>query len=247
MTIDPMLLDLFRAEMETHLPVLNEGLLALEKQPADAKQLEAMMRAAHSIKGAAKIVGVTQTVQVAHVLEDCFVAAQNQLVQLTPDAVDVLLAGVDALQRINAGEELNQSELTELLSNIEAIRKGVRPPSPAPTPATAPVSAAEATPAVSAPPTAPATPPTASAVAARSLHAVGILDAANADRLRQELAQSLRQQNATVQLDLSAVEDIEPEGLTFLALAARLPRVQLVNPTNAVRNLLELTRISTPA
>ena len=30
---DPSLLDLFRAELETHLPALSEGLLALEKDP----------------------------------------------------------------------------------------------------------------------------------------------------------------------------------------------------------------------
>lgn len=240
MTVDPMLLDLFRAEMETHLPVLNEGLLALEKQPGDAKQFEVLMRAAHSIKGAAKIVGVTQTVQLAHVLEDCFVAAQNKLLQITPDAVDGLLRGVDALHRINGGEQVTESELAQLLTDIEMIRHGtstVQPRMPTTPPA--------ATPTVSSPPATPA--PAASVVPPAHVHAVGVLDAANADRLRQELSQSLRNHTAVVRLDLSAVVDVEPEGLTFLALAARLPRVQLVNPTTAVRNLLELTRISTPA
>src|SRR5947209_1353267 len=97
---DPALLDLFRAELETHLPALNEGLLALERDAAQPERLEALMRAAHSIKGAAKIVGVEAAVQVAHALEDCFVAAQNGAVTLTSDAVDVLLRGVDALHRV---------------------------------------------------------------------------------------------------------------------------------------------------
>ena len=35
------------------------------------------MRAAHSIKGAARVVGVDPAVSVAHVMEDCFVAAQK--------------------------------------------------------------------------------------------------------------------------------------------------------------------------
>src|SRR5437870_13386780 len=99
-TVDPALMDLFRAELETHLPALSEGLLALEKDAAQPERLEALMRAAHSIKGAAKIVGVEAAVQVAHALEDCFVAAQNGTITLTSDAVDVLLRGVDALHRV---------------------------------------------------------------------------------------------------------------------------------------------------
>ena len=35
------------------------------------------MRAAHSLKGAARIVGLTVGVRVAHAMEDCFVAAQQ--------------------------------------------------------------------------------------------------------------------------------------------------------------------------
>src|SRR4051812_48390509 len=70
---DLSMLDLFREEVEIHLPVLNEGLLALEKEPNQPKRLEALMRAAHSIKGAARIVGVEAAGQLAHVMEDCLV------------------------------------------------------------------------------------------------------------------------------------------------------------------------------
>ena len=97
---DPALLDLFRAELETHLATLNAGVLSLEKAPDDPQQLESLMRAAHSIKGAAKIVGFDAAVQVSHHLEDCFVAAQRGQITLTSDSVDVLLRGVDALGRL---------------------------------------------------------------------------------------------------------------------------------------------------
>src|SRR5262249_58758598 len=96
---DPALMELFRAELDTHLPVLGEGLVALERDGHQPKRLEAMMRAAHSIKGAARIVGVETMVRVAHVLEDCFVAAQKDQIRLDADAIDVLLRGVDFLTR----------------------------------------------------------------------------------------------------------------------------------------------------
>ena len=71
------MLDLFREEAETQAQVLTTGLLALERHDAVADQLEACMRAAHSLKGAARIVGLTVGVRVAHAMEDCFVAAQQ--------------------------------------------------------------------------------------------------------------------------------------------------------------------------
>ena len=138
--LDPALLDLFRAEIDTHLPALSEGLLALEKDPNQPKRLEALMRAAHSIKGAARIVGVEPAVQVAHAMEDCFVAAQKGAIALTSDAVDVLLGGVDALHRIvptdgGADDGLTEDSLRRLLDDIAALRAGrlpVAPPAPSP-------------------------------------------------------------------------------------------------------------------
>ena len=52
------MLDLFRVEAESQAQVLTAGLLALERDPRSADQLEACMRAAHSLKGAARIVGL---------------------------------------------------------------------------------------------------------------------------------------------------------------------------------------------
>ena len=94
------LFDMFRMEAETQAQVLTEGLLALENDPDAATHTEACMRAAHSLKGAARIVGMTAGVNVAHVMEDCFVAAQKGQIQLRHQHTDVLLRGVDLLNRI---------------------------------------------------------------------------------------------------------------------------------------------------
>ena len=55
---DLSLMDLFRSEVETHSEVLSAALLALERSPGDTSRVDEMMRAAHSIKGAARVVGV---------------------------------------------------------------------------------------------------------------------------------------------------------------------------------------------
>lgn len=94
------MLDLFRLEAESQAQVLTIGLLTLESNATAADQLEACMRAAHSLKGAARIVGVHAGVHVAHAMEDCFVAAQHGEITLRKTHIDLLLRGVDLLTGI---------------------------------------------------------------------------------------------------------------------------------------------------
>ena len=222
-TLDPALLDLFRAEIDTHLPALSEGLLALEKDPNQPRRLEALMRAAHSIKGAARIVGVDAAVRVAHALEDCFVAAQKGAITLTSEAVDVLLAGVDALQRITLGDAAaaEGDGLRQLLDNVAALRAGK--------PAAAPAAAETG-------------PPT--------VRPRGDLEGAEAEAVRGQLTELLAGGAPTIRLDLAAVGDFGPDGLALLALAGRAAdrrqppaAFRVVNAAAPVQTLLRLTRL----
>ncbi|WP_322054316.1 hybrid sensor histidine kinase/response regulator [Paraburkholderia bannensis] len=91
------LLDLFREEAQTQTRTLAAGLLALEATPNDDATLEACMRATHSLKGAARIVGLPEAVDVASAMEDCFVAAQHGLLTVDAGRIDTLLVGIDLL------------------------------------------------------------------------------------------------------------------------------------------------------
>jgi len=172
MSNDPndMMLELFRSEVESHSEMLTSSLLALE-QEASAGTLERMMRAAHSIKGAARIVQVPPAVEVAHVMEDCFVAAQKGTLVITPDDVDVLLKGVDLLGQISAASRDPATDWSRFQQPVQGLvveLKGVLSGQPhpvaaaAPTPPAIPV-AAPAPPAAVVPPAAPAAPPAAPA------------------------------------------------------------------------------------
>src|SRR5450631_786175 len=87
------MLELFRMEVETQSTVLTEGLLGLERDVDPAQRLEELMRAAHSLKGAARIVGRQTGVRVAHAMEDCFVAAQKKQRTISGELIDTLLGG----------------------------------------------------------------------------------------------------------------------------------------------------------
>lgn len=136
---DDGMLDLYMEEVITHTEVLNNGLLALEDSSGDATQLEALMRSAHSLKGGARVVGLNMAVDCAHVMEDCFVAAQSGRITLGSDHVDTLLHGVDMLVNLSeAAQARDEHRLVELMEendrlvlDIWAISTGEAPSVPA--------------------------------------------------------------------------------------------------------------------
>ena len=99
------MLELFRLEADTQTAVLSTGILAIERLELSPLTIEAMMRAAHSLKGAARIVGVEPAVEVAHALEDCFVAAGRGEIQVRPEHADLLLSCVDFLASVGHADD----------------------------------------------------------------------------------------------------------------------------------------------
>ncbi|WP_219337769.1 hybrid sensor histidine kinase/response regulator [Pseudomonas sp. Xaverov 259] len=143
---DASLLELFSLEADAQTQVLSAGLLALERNPTQADQLEACMRAAHSLKGAARIVGVDAGVSVAHVMEDCLVSAQENRLYLQPEHIDALLQGTDLLMRIaTPGNNVGSADIEGYVALMERLLDPSQPivqatpaaaaaPEPAPAP-----------------------------------------------------------------------------------------------------------------
>ncbi|NVZ55491.1 hybrid sensor histidine kinase/response regulator [Pseudomonas edaphica] len=119
---DASLLELFSLEADAQTQVLSAGLLALERNPTQADQLEACMRAAHSLKGAARIVGVDAGVSVSHVMEDCLVSAQENRLYLQPEHIDALLQGTDLLMRIaTPGNNVGPADIEGYVALMERL------------------------------------------------------------------------------------------------------------------------------
>jgi two-component system sensor histidine kinase and response regulator WspE len=137
--------ELFRMEAEDQARVLTDGLLQLERGSADAVLLEALMRAAHSIKGAAAIVGLEAAVRLAHALEDVFVAAQHGRLRLGGHDVDALLGAVDLMQQLSLEDDAaGAAAVDAAVAALELLL--ARGPGALPEPASVPVAASEPAP-----------------------------------------------------------------------------------------------------
>lgn len=130
-SIDPFMLDLFIIELENHTRALEEGLVEVESKQT-RENIEPLMRAAHSIKGAARIIGLNDAVELAHKMEDMLSAAMNAKFTLNADVIDLLLKGNDIYRELSmldkstiANEVVKKSkEMSELASIIDAALKG---------------------------------------------------------------------------------------------------------------------------
>ena len=148
--------ELFRAEVETHCAALSEGLLGLEHAPDDVAVITPLMRAAHSVKGAARIVGIDAAVTVAHHMEDVLVRMQKGQERATRARIDQLLEGTDFLLSISKVAEAevadwsasHAGEINAITTALSAPVGAAEPPAPvaeppahAAAPAPAPVAA----------------------------------------------------------------------------------------------------------
>jgi two-component system chemotaxis sensor kinase CheA len=157
------ILSIYKAETEEHLQNLNEGLLRLEKEPRRTETLEEIFREAHSLKGAARMIGFEAVEKISHGLEDLFGLARKGELAFERPVFDVIFAALDAVSKHTARWLENPGApsppVDELLERIRAVRPTAGVPAAAPAGSAAPATAPTAPAAVPPPPAAVVSPP----------------------------------------------------------------------------------------
>jgi chemotaxis protein histidine kinase CheA len=153
---DPELLATFRAEVEERLASLQAGLLTLEEHPAPKQVISGLFRDAHTVKGSARMLGLTGVLQVSHAMEDLLGALREARFGVRRDLVDLLLASCDAIGRALPGGELTDADLAPVVAALAAAVDGQEP---AQVPMLGRLPAAVAVPAQEPPSAPPSVPP----------------------------------------------------------------------------------------
>ena len=129
------------ADMEQHL-------LGLDPQEPDAEQLNAIFRAAHSIKGGAGTFGFTVLQETTHILENILDGARRGEMQLSTDIINLFLETKDIMQEqldaYKTAQEPNAESfnyICEALRQLALEAKGIAPQAAAPVVALADVAA----------------------------------------------------------------------------------------------------------
>ena len=120
----------FRAEAEERLASMSSGLLELEKAPEPDRQdsiLEVAFREAHSLKGAARAVNLTDIETLFQSMEGVFAAIRKGETPLSADLFDMLHASVKAVESYLAAPEEDQQrfhaqEIATLTRKLENLK-----------------------------------------------------------------------------------------------------------------------------
>ncbi len=132
-------LPLWLAEADEQIRVLADGLLVLERERSDPAILQAVFRAAHTLKGSAAAIGHRRMAELTHALESVLdQVRQGRLVPAGP-VVDAALAALDALQalkdEVSTGEP-SDAEVEPLVAGLRAVAGDARERQQAPAGAT---------------------------------------------------------------------------------------------------------------
>lgn len=90
------LFQIFREECDEHIQKLNDGLLALERQPQQAP-IDEILRSAHSLKGASRMMGFKNLETLAHYLETLLTQLNRGEKEVSPPMIDALYRDIDAV------------------------------------------------------------------------------------------------------------------------------------------------------
>ncbi|WP_144798014.1 chemotaxis protein CheA [Halorubrum depositum] len=108
----------FVAEAEDGITDLNNALLALEADPEDAEAMDDVFRVAHTLKGNAAAMGYDGVSDFGHALEDLLDAVRQGEREVTPELMDLLFEGVDAVEAMVA-EIADSGEVSTDPSDLE--------------------------------------------------------------------------------------------------------------------------------
>jgi two-component system chemotaxis sensor kinase CheA len=127
MSDDANLLSIFWGEVGDYLQTLNNALLQIETGSAPDQEavLREMNRVAHSMKGAARAVGIGVIEKLGHYMEDVFEAAYKHQLTLSPAVCDLLYDSLDMITNVVNGGENDTAALAAVIARLEQTVAGV--------------------------------------------------------------------------------------------------------------------------
>ncbi|MGL6073260.1 MAG: hybrid sensor histidine kinase/response regulator [Fimbriiglobus sp.] len=117
--ISPELLEVFSLEAEEHLRAINTTLPLLQDKPADKELIQTIRRSAHTLKGAAAMVGFKAITKLSHRMEDVLDVIYEDTAPVPASLFPVLFRSADTLTDLAAGKT-DDARLVRLFADYDA-------------------------------------------------------------------------------------------------------------------------------
>lgn len=124
------LLSIFRAEAGEHLKVISSGLIEMEKAETDEQRMakvETIFREAHSLKGAARAVNLTEVETICQSFEGVLSSIKNKDITVSPELLDTLHLAVDSIDRFLTIPEVEKADfdISKIIQTLKDTSRGV--------------------------------------------------------------------------------------------------------------------------
>ncbi len=133
----------FFSEANSQVEILEQNILAIEDNPEDRDSVDEIFRAAHTLKGGAATVQMTELAEFTHLVEDLLDEIRSDNVKISESVVDSLLASIDVIKEMlsfrSSGTVYNEN-IDSLKSTLKSLSEG-KGPAPAPVKAAEPAAA----------------------------------------------------------------------------------------------------------
>ena len=125
--LDESLVNDFIVESRDHLNNIEPAMLAMEQQGAsvDSETVNLVFRAMHTIKGSASFLKFNAVKELSHALESVLGLVRDGKLKVTPELMDILLAGVDKLRQMM--EDVKKSDGVDIRKELEKLHEVVVP------------------------------------------------------------------------------------------------------------------------
>lgn len=116
-------LDLFFEETDENLAILNQEVLQLEQHPEDKQIIDAIFRAAHTLKGMAATMGFEAMAELTHAVESVFELVKSDQVKVSSELISLFFDSLDLLTEIVENLRLENVEAVDISALVKRLHQ----------------------------------------------------------------------------------------------------------------------------
>ncbi|WP_017756812.1 chemotaxis protein CheW [Calidifontibacillus oryziterrae] len=120
-------LSAFLDELDEQLQILDEKVLDLEQDSSNLDTIQAIFRAAHTLKGSSAAMGFEKMKELTHKVENVFDLIRNQQLQVNTNIINVIFESIDFIKVLKDGiisGSLEEIEISPVVEKLENIKNG---------------------------------------------------------------------------------------------------------------------------
>lgn len=121
--------NIFIADLEEYIRLINQGLIKLEKKQDDKETINSIMRFAHNIKGSSSMIGFNRMKELMHAIETIMSQINKGEIKITPVIISKLLSTLDVAaalkdEFVQNRTDTNIADILEVVLSLDAQKKG---------------------------------------------------------------------------------------------------------------------------